>query len=124
MSKSMLLKPRVSEKAYELSQSQVYVFEVPTDANKLTVKQAVAAQFGVTVLSVNVANSKGKLKRTVRRGGRTTMGRRSDTRKAYVTIKAGETIPIFAGVEDDDKKSKSTEDKKPARTTRIKKGDK
>ncbi len=124
MSKSMLLKPRVSEKAYELSQSQVYVFEVPTDANKLSVKQAVAAQFGVTVLSVNVANSKGKLKRTVRRGGRTTMGRRADTRKAYVTIKAGETIPIFAGVEDDDNKSKTAEAQKPARTTRVKKGDK
>lgn len=124
MSKSMLLKPRISEKAYGLSQtSQVYVFQVPSDANKLTVKQAVADQFEVTVLSVNMANSKGKVKRSIRRGGRATMGRRSDFKKAYVTIKEGESIPLFAA-EDDTQKSKEAAEKKPARTTRIRKGTK
>lgn len=124
MSKSMILKPRVSEKSYALSQNQVYVFEVPTNANKLTVKQAVADQFGVTVLDVNVANVKGKLKRTFRKRGRASVGYRPDTRKAYVTIKAGETIPVFAAVEDDAQKSKATEEKKPAQTTRARKGSK
>ncbi len=61
MDKSMTLKPRVSEKAYGLSQTAgVYVIQVPGDANKLTVTNAVQAQFDVTVTSVNIANIPGK----------------------------------------------------------------
>lgn len=101
MDKSLSLKPRMSEKAYGLSQSQnVYVFDVPKDANKHSVARAVAAQFEVTVEKVNVANTKGKVKRTVRKGGRAATGRQSDTRKAYVTLKEGDSLPIFAAVEE------------------------
>ncbi len=97
MSNSMLLKPRISEKAYGQSQvKNVYVFEVPTTAGKLEIVEAVKVQFAVSVLSVNIMNVKGKQKRTVRRGGRATLGKRSDFKKAYVTVKAGQTIPIFA----------------------------
>ncbi len=125
MSKSMVLMPRVSEKAYGLSQTNnVYVFLVPVDANKLMIKQAVSAQFEVTVMAVNVINNKGKAKRTVRRGGRTIMGRRSDIRKAYVTIKAGQSIPVFAAVEDDEKKANAAKPTKSSRSPRVKKGDK
>lgn len=106
MSKSMILKPRISEKAYGLSEiANVYVFQVPTDANKLTVAQAVAEQFSVTVLAVNIANSKGKTKRTYRKGGRPTIGQRSDVKKAYVTLKEGDSIAVFA-TEDDNKDAK------------------
>ena len=105
MDKSMTLKPRISEKAYELSQSSnVYVIGVPTDANKLTVKGAIEVQFGVTVTDVNMTNVKGKTKRTVRKGGRQTYGSRPNIKKAYVTLKAGDTIPVFAA-EEDEKKS-------------------
>lgn len=101
MDKTMMLKPRMSEKAYGLSQSQnVYAFDVPKGANKHSVARAVAAQFKVTVEKVNVANVKGKAKRTVRKGGRAASGKQNDTRKAYVTLKAGDTLPIFAAVEE------------------------
>jgi ribosomal protein L23 len=79
MSKTMILRPRVSEKAYGLSQLRnTYVFVVPGSANKLMIAAAVAAQFNVTVEDVNVANVKGKVKRTVRKGGRATTGQDSN----------------------------------------------
>jgi large subunit ribosomal protein L23 len=115
MSKTMLLKPRISEKAYGIAQTKnVYVFQVPVDVGKLEVAQAVTAQFDVHVLEVNILNVKGKVKRTVRRGGRPIMGKRADFKKAYVTIKAGQTIPIFAA--EDEKPAE-----KPAATKKGKK---
>lgn len=106
MDKLMPLKPRVSEKAYGQSQaSNVYTFMVPGDANKLTVASAITAQFGVGVASVNMTNVKGKTQRRVRKGGRVSKGVRSNFKKAYVTIKSGESIPIFAAEEEAAKKA-------------------
>ena len=63
MSKTMALTPRISEKAYALSQSSgVYVFGVPRNANKLTVAQAVTDQFEVGVVTVKYENVIGKIK--------------------------------------------------------------
>lgn len=113
MSKTMTLKPRISEKAYGTAQAtNTYVFEVPSDANRLTVSQAVSTQFDVTVETVNILNVKGKLKRTIRRGGRPTMGKRTDFKKAYVTLKEGDTIAIFAGEDNDDSKKTTKKEKK------------
>lgn len=106
MSKSVILKPRMSEKAYGLSQARnTYVFDVPADANKHTVARAVAAQYEVAVVSVNITNVKGKAKRTVRKTGRAAMGRQNDIRKAYVTLKAGDSLPIFAAIEEEAQKA-------------------
>lgn len=114
MDKSMILKPRISEKSYALSQSQnVYVIQVPADANRLTVADAITAQFGVTVTKININNTKGKVKRTVRKGGRQTFGKRPDVKKAYVTLKEGDSIAIFA-TEDDQKTEKPAEKSKKA----------
>ena len=100
MSLSLVLKPRVSEKAYGLSQVRnTYVFDVERAANKHSIDRAVEAQYGVTVTEVNTVNAKGTSKRTVRKGGRPTMGRTSDVKKAYVTLKAGDSMPIFAAIE-------------------------
>lgn len=111
MSKSMVLRPRVSEKAYGLSQTlNTYVFNVPTTANKVTVVAAVEAQFGVTVESIQIAVVKGKPKKSYRKGSRPVEGVRAKTKKAYVRIKDGESINIFGEVESDKK-----EDKKPAK---------
>jgi len=100
MSKSMVLKPRMSEKAYGLSQTaDTYIFDVPSSANKLTVAQAVGVQFDVAVKAVNVVNVKGKPKRTVHKRSRPTNGKRSDIKKAYVTLKSGDSIPVFAAQE-------------------------
>ncbi len=63
---------------------------------KHTVARAVAAQFDVAVSEVNIVNVKGKAKRTVRKGGRPTNGKRSDVKKAYVTLTKVITLPLFA----------------------------
>ncbi len=100
MSKTLFLKPRMSEKAYGLSQvHNTYVFDVPRDSNKVTVSQAVAAQFAVSVTDVNILSVKGKPKRTAHKRNRPTVGKRADSKKAYVTLKAGDSIPVFAAEE-------------------------
>ena len=113
MDKQMILKPRLSEKTYGLSMTgNTYTFEVPGDATKHTVARAIAAQFDVTVEDVNIINVKGKAKRTVRKGGRPTNGKRSDIKKAYVTLKDGDTLPVFDAVASDDDKADKKADKK------------
>lgn len=113
MSKTMILKPRVSEKAYAQSQDggRVYVFMVPGDSSKQSVAAAVKDQFKVSVENVNMTNIKGKAKRTIRRGGRPVYGRTSDFKKAYVTVKEGDSIPIFKAVEDEKKPTGKKEKK-------------
>jgi large subunit ribosomal protein L23 len=106
MDKQMILKPRLSEKSYGLSLvNNTYTFEVPGDATKHTVARAITAQFNVAVAEVNIVNVKGKPKRTVRKGGRPTNGKRPDVKKAYVTLKEGESLPIFDVPEEGDKKA-------------------
>jgi large subunit ribosomal protein L23 len=114
MHEAIVLKPRVSEKAYGLSgkdnKANVYVFDVENANNKHTVARAIEAQYNVTVTGVNITNLKGKAKRTVRKGGRPVAGRTSDVKKAYVTLKAGQSLPIFAAVEEAaEKEAKTTE---------------
>lgn len=93
------LKPRMSEKAYQQSlANNTYIFVVPTSANKPQIKQAVEAQFNVTVEEVNVVVQNGKKARSIRLGNRRARpitGNRNDFKKAYVRIKDGETIKIF-----------------------------
>lgn len=118
MEKTTLLRPRLSEKTFGLATTKtVYVFDVPAGTNKHMVAVAVAAQFGVTVVGVNMINIKGKAKRTVRKGGRAVQGQRSDIRKAYVALKEGEKLPFFDTPEDKkdkkaDKKAAKKEEKK------------
>lgn len=113
MSKSLSLKPRMSEKTYALSESQnIYVFEVTPGVNKLSIAQAVAAQFEVGVTSVRIAKTPAKTKRSYRRAGRVAhKGTTSSITKAYVTLKEGDKLPIFAAVEEASKKADSKEKK-------------
>lgn len=112
MSKTLILKPRVSEKAYGQSLTKnTYVFVVPRDVNRTEVADAVEVQFGVSVTDVNVLNVKGKVKRTVRKGGRQTSGKDSDFKKAYVTLKEGDSIAVFA-TEDDKNEPKGKKESK------------
>lgn len=108
--KTMSLKPRMSEKAYEASQANnTYVFMVPIEANKASVISAVAAQFGVTVEDVRLAVVKGKPKKAYRKRTRPVEGSRSDAKKAYVRVKAGETINVFGEMEKAEEKAQKTE---------------
>jgi len=113
MDKLMSLKPRLSEKSYGLSQvSNTYVFDVPFDANKLTVASAVSVQYKVTVEKVNMAVTKGKSKRTfISRHGKFVRGTRSDVKKAYVTLKEGDKLPIFAAEEEAEAKEQKAAEK-------------
>jgi large subunit ribosomal protein L23 len=111
MDKHVVLIPRMSEKAYGASQAtNTYVFDVPKAINKHSVANAVAAQFNVTVEEVNTVILKGKTKRTVRKGGRAANGRQSDVKKAYVRLKAGDSLPIFAAVEEANEKQARTQE--------------
>lgn len=104
MSKSIALKPRQSEKTYALSQAfNVFVFDVPMTVNKDQIKKAVEAQFDVTVTDVRVIIVKGKVARSIRIGARTranVSGKRIDKKKAYVTLKDGDSIPVFAAIDE------------------------
>ena len=86
----ILLGPVYSEKAQRLGDKLgVQVFKVAPTATKLAIKKAVEKLFGVEVEAVNTVNIKGKTKRFGK-----TVGRRSDTRKAYVTLKAGQDVQV------------------------------
>jgi large subunit ribosomal protein L23 len=113
MDTSVALKPRMSEKAYALSQDRnVYVFDVPSTLNKLSISQAVQAQFAVSVTSVRIANIKGKSKRTIAKKGRKVYkGHNNSVKKAYVTLKDGQSLPFFAAVEEAEEKEKVTQEK-------------
>lgn len=85
---TILVSPHVSEKSTILSETQnQFVFKVRVDANKTEIKKAVEQMFEVKVQSVQVVNSRGKVKRF-----KTTMGRRPDWKKAYVRLAEGNTI--------------------------------
>lgn len=73
--------------------SNVYVFEVARRANKRMVKSAIEKVFGVEVANVNMAVAPHKPKRLGRYEGR-----RPGFKKAYVTLKAGDSIEVFENV--------------------------
>jgi large subunit ribosomal protein L23 len=114
MDKQTLLKPRLSEKAYKISQeSNVYVFMVNKSINRTSVAKAVEAQFEVKVTGVRITNLPSKPKRSTRAGGRKfSKGTQAGVKKAYVTLKKGDTIPIFAA--EDEEKAKTEKLQKQA----------
>ena len=90
----ILVSPVVSEKSTRLAdQSKQMVFKVLPDASKPEIRKAVEKMFDVTVTRVQVSNVKGKIKRFGQ-----AMGRRSDWKKAYVTLAEGSDID-FVGAE-------------------------
>lgn len=119
MSKSMPLKPRMSEKSYAQSHSDnTYTFDVPLTANKIEIARAVEAQFEVTVERVRISVLKGKDARSIRIGGmrKAVTGKRVDVKKAYVSVKEGESIPIFASIDEAEKKQEKLEKKLSKKT--------
>jgi large subunit ribosomal protein L23 len=98
---SLIIYPRVSEKSYaQATALNTYVFNVPMKATKIEIKNAVKDEYSVDVLNVNIVRTNGKPKRTVKKGGKQIHSKRSDYKKAYVTVKEGQTIPVFAASEE------------------------
>ncbi len=90
--RDVIIRPVVSEKSYGLLDNGVYTFVVHPDANKVEIRQAVESIFGVRVTSVNTLNRPGKRKRNRRNF---TFGKRPDTKRAIVTLHAGDRIDLF-----------------------------
>ncbi len=90
--RDVILAPVISEKSYGLIEENTYTFLVRPDANKTEIKIAVEQIFGVKVDNVNTANRQGKRKRT-----RFGYGQRKVTKRALVSLRAGDSIEIFGG---------------------------
>ncbi|MBI4935285.1 MAG: 50S ribosomal protein L23 [Actinobacteria bacterium] len=90
--RDIILAPVVSEKSYALIEQGVYTFKVHPSASKPEISDAVEAIWGVQVMKVNTLNRKGKVTRA-RRAGKA--GSKPDTKRAIVTLAAGNEIPLF-----------------------------
>ncbi|MFN7265310.1 MAG: 50S ribosomal protein L23 [Phenylobacterium sp.] len=88
-----ILSPVITEKATLHSEQNKVVFRVAGDATKDEIAAAVEALFKVSVTKVNTLNVKGKTKRF-----RGREGRRSDVKKAVVTLAEGQSIDITTGL--------------------------
>lgn len=118
-----VLKPRMSEKSFALSQTNnTFAIDVPAGLDSVAVKEAVEKQFEVKVAKVRMVNRKGKVKRVINVTGKRSSNRtgvKADVRKAYVTLAEGSHLPFFAAEEkeiedakkDAEKKAKKADDK-------------
>ena len=86
----VLISPVVTEKSSALMAEGKYTFKVDRTANKIDVKYAVETIFKVDVTKVRTMNMPGKLKRQGKTSGMT-----PDWKKAIVTLKPGQRLPIF-----------------------------
>lgn len=87
----IIKRPLITEKSSQLrEEGQVVAFEVARDANKIEIKQAIEKAFEVKVESVNTVLMAGKPKRVGRN-----FGKRSNWKKAYITLAEGNDIDLF-----------------------------
>ena len=89
----VIVAPVITEKATRVSENGQVVFKVRLDANKAEIKDAVQNIFGVEVTAVNTLIQKGKTKRF-----RGRPGKRSDVKKAFVTLAEGQSIDVTTGI--------------------------
>ena len=81
------------EATFDEQRAGAVVFQVAMDSTKPQIKEAVEAVFGVKVKAVNTTITKGKTKKFKGRPGV-----RSDVKKAYVTLEAGNSIDVSTGL--------------------------
>ncbi len=89
----VIVRPLVTEKAAVIAHAGQYSFLVAPNANRVAVRSAIKAMYGVLPESVNIQRVRGKFVRF----GRAT-GQRSDWKKAIVTLPKGKTIDVYEGV--------------------------
>jgi len=98
---SIIIRPLFTEKMSQLEEiERKYAIQVKSTANKIVIKSAVEQKFDVKVEKVSTMNRQGKLKdMTMKSGGRTirTRGKRSDWKKAIITLKEGYSIDLIRG---------------------------
>lgn len=110
--KSVQYIPRATEKAYNAQTQNKYIFYVPKSASKQAIAKAIAETFKVTVVNVQVLSRKGKATR-FSRGKHAYPGItfRQDHKVAYITVKAGDKIPVFEEAKQSDEKADKKADK-------------
>jgi large subunit ribosomal protein L23 len=97
--KVIIIKPLISEKSTKLAENtklNQYTFVVDKSANKIEIKKAVEAKFGINVVAVNTSVRPGKNKARVVKG-RYVHGKTASIKKAYVTVAEGQFIEGFYG---------------------------
>jgi large subunit ribosomal protein L23 len=92
--RDVVIAPIVSEKSYALLEQNVYTFKVHPEASKPEISDAIESIFNVRVVKVNTLNREGKRRRNRRSW---TYGKRSDMKRAYVTLAEGDRIELFEG---------------------------
>lgn len=105
--KQLIIKPRLTEKTYMLSQQGIFTFEAPTWANRQQIKEAIERDNNVTVDSIKIAVQTGKAHR-FNKGKRAYPGIRyeKNTKKVYARLGKGQTIPAFNQTAENEKESK------------------
>jgi large subunit ribosomal protein L23 len=93
----ILVKPLVTEKISALNEEGRYGFVVANKANKIQIKQAVEAMYGVTVEDVNTMRYQGKTKSRNTKSGMIS-GRTASYKKAIVKVAEGEVIDFYSGI--------------------------
>lgn len=91
--RDIVKRPVITEKTQAMMNENKYTFEVPMDANKVEIRQAIEAIFNVKVERVNTVRVLGKTKRMGR-----FQGKRSDYKKAIVKLVEGSKITLFEGM--------------------------
>jgi large subunit ribosomal protein L23 len=95
---SIIIKPVITEKMTSQSDKfNRYGFYVDRRANKLQIKDAVEKMYNVTVTEVRTANTPGKVKRRMTRGG-VSEGRVGKHKKAVVSLKKGDLIDFYSNI--------------------------
>ncbi len=89
----IVLNPLITEKATQMSEFNKMVFSVPLSASKFDIKLSIEKIFSVKVTSVNTILLKGKVKRF-----KGILGRRTNTKKAIITLAPGNTIDLSVGI--------------------------
>lgn len=89
----VLLRPHVTEKATDLSEKNVYAFEVNMRANKVHVRQAIEKFYKVSPVKIAMINTKGKTMKNPRTNR--TQSKRQAGKKALVYLKAGDKIEVI-----------------------------
>ena len=89
----VILAPHITEKSTLASEHNAVVFKVANDASKPQIRDAVEALFDVKVTAVNTIVTKGKTKRWKGKAYK-----RTDVKKAIVTLKDGDSIDVTSGI--------------------------
>lgn len=89
--REIIIRPIITERAFDMQELNRYTFEVDKRASKIEIAQAVKELFDVTVVKVNTLNVKSKPKRM-----RNIEGRTRTWKKAIVTVAEGDSIELFA----------------------------